>query len=336
MKKDMTRILVESAIRRTLKNIQGAPERETRNLIDLGLQFSNGRFQAGLFKQAQEMLQNQKSAYYDLVKNIVTTVDHDIITTFGVNLGYNSCTKGARRIREIEAEKGFNIPWALNLLINEEKLATEPNFYPSVIQQGQTLGIHTYMLFVTGSPDKVLPMLEKEQDCAFILFLRGHQVSQAFIKRMHTIKNVMVSVYTNGDMPAACQRLRDARLLYAVYQRYTEQDKEAIINGEWLQAVLPARPVFAFLRADFSCTPQTQNEIYQYVTAVRDEQQVPLIFMDIKQDTLMIDQVISDGECLAGFDADGNLHTHEDVKREEQYNIFYHPLEEILQGASKK
>lgn len=336
MKKDMTRVLVESTVRRTLKTIQDSPERATRNLVDLGLQFSNGRFQTRLLSQTQKMLQNTKSAYYDLVKNIVSAVDHDIITTFGVNLGYNSCTKGARLIREIEGEKGFNIPWALNLAVNEEKMEEEPDFYPSVLCQGKALGIYTYLLFISGYPEKVIPMIEKEPDCAFILFLRGHQISQSFIKKMKTVKNVMVSVYTNEDMQGACQKLRDAKLLYAVYHRYTEQDKENILSGNWLQSVLPVHPAFAFLRTDFSCASQTQDEVYQYVTAVRDEQQVPLIIMDIKKDTLMIDQVISDGECMVGFDVDGSLRTHEGFRRDEQYNIFHHPLEEILQMASKK
>lgn len=332
----MNRVLVESTVRRTLKNIQESPERETRNLIDLGLEFSSGRFQTRLFKQAQKMMQNQKSAYYELVKNIVATVDHNIITTFGVNLGYNSCTKGARIIRKIEAEKGFNIPWALNLAVNEEKLEENPDLYYSIIRQGTELGIHTYLLFVTGYPEKILPTIEKEPDCAFILFLRGHQINQSFIKKMKTIQNVMVSVYTNEDMLGACQKLQDAKLLYAVYHRYTEQDKENILSGQWLYSVLSVHPVFAFLRADYDCIPQTQDVIYQYVTAVRDEQKVPLIVMDIKQDTLMIDQVISDGECLVGFDVDGSLRTHEGFKRDEQYNIFHHPLKEILKGASKK
>ena len=69
------------------------------------------------------MLQNEKSAYYDLAKRIATGVDHDLVTTFGVNVGYNGFTKGARLIRRIEAERGFNIPWALHVGINEEKLA---------------------------------------------------------------------------------------------------------------------------------------------------------------------------------------------------------------------
>lgn len=336
MKKDMTRVLVESTVRRTLKNMQDSPERATRNLVDLGLQFSNGRFQARLLSQTQKMLQNTKSAYYDLVKNIVSTVDHDIITTFGVNLGYNSCTKGARLIREIEGERGFNIPWALNLAVNEEKMEEEPNFYPSVLCQGKALGIYTYLLFISGYSEKVISMIEKEPDCAFILFLRGHQISQSFIKKLKTVKNVMVSVYTNEDMQGACQKLRDAKLLYAVYQRYTEKDREHILSGSWLSSVLPYHPAFAFLRTEPDCNPKTQKEVYDYITSVRDGQQFPVIFMDIKQDTLMIDRVISDGECLAGFDFDGSLRTHEGIRKDEQYNIFHHPLEEILQIVSKK
>lgn len=336
MKKDMTRVLVESTVRRTLKNILESPERATRNLIDLGLLFSNGRFQTKLFRQAQKMMRCQKSAYYDLVKNIAATVEHDILTTFGVNLGYNSCTKGAKLIRKMETEKGFKIPWALSLFVNEEKLEAEPEFYPLLLRQGTALGIQTYLLFVDGQPEKLLPMIEKQPDCAFILFLHGQQVSASFVKKMEPIKNVMISVYTDEAMEAACQRLRDARRLYAVYLRYTEQDKQAILNGEWLSSVIPVQPAFAFLRADFFCTSRTQEEVYHYVTAVRDGQQAPLIFMDIMQDSLMIDQVISDGACTVGFDVDGSLRTHEGIKRDACYNIFRHSLEEILQGVSKK
>lgn len=336
MKKDMTCVLVESTVRRTLKNIQASPERATRNLIDLGLEFSVGRFQTRLLKQAQKMMQNQKSAYYHLIKNIVTTVDHDILTTFGVNLGYHSCTKGARLIREIEAEKGFNIPWALTLTINEKKLDVEPKFYPSLLQQGTALGIHTYLLFVTEHPEKLLPIIGNQPDCAFILFVYGSQISSAFTDRIKSFKNVMIAVRIDEDMSKACQKLMDARLLYAVYHRYQEQDRESILNGEWLKSILPVHPAFAFLEADPSCTDQTQTEIYRYVTTVRDEQQYPLIFIDVKQDMLMIDQVVSEGECLAGFDADGNLRMHDSIWQDEQYNIFLHPMERILQDASKK
>lgn len=282
------------------------------------------------------MLQDQQSAYYDLVKDLSATVDHDIITTFGVNLGYNSCTKGAVVIRDIEEEKKFNIPWALHVFINQEKLETQPDFYPYLLQQAMKLGIYTYLFYVTGDAEQVLPIIKKEADCAFILFLHGHQITPSFINKIKEVKNVMISIYADEDMASACQKLRDARLLYAVNRRYTEQDKQNILSGQWLRSVVPSHPAFAFLRADFACSSQLEQEVYQYVTDVRDQQRYPLIFMDIKYDTLRIDRIISDGECMVGFDEDGNLRTHEGLRQDKQYNIFCHPLEEILQITSKK
>lgn len=334
MKKDMNRMLVETVVRRTLKNIQSSPERETRNLVDLGLECSKGRFQKNFLRTTQKMLHNQESAYYSLVKNTVDTVDHDILTTFGINLGYNGCTKGARVIREVEAEHGFNVPWSLTIAINEVKLDAEPDFYPSVLQQGISLGIHTFLFFITGDPEKVLPLMQKQPECAFILFLRGHSLSSSFVKKMKAVKNVMTLVYANEDMPDACQKLKDAKLLYGVYERYTEQDKERILSGEWLNTVLPAKPTFAVLRADYPCTPETKKDVYDYVVSVRDSQKYPLILVDLKHDILAIDRMISEEECIVGFNADGGLQTYEGYHREEQFNIFSHTLEDILRAIA--
>ena len=330
MKKDMNRMLIETIVRRTLKNIKDSPEREARNLVDLGLEFSNGRFQKRFLQATQKMLHNQESAYYSLVKNTVDSVDHDILTTFSINLGYNGCTKGAGMIREIEAKHGFNVPWSITLVINEEKLAAEPDFYPSVLQQGVSLGIHTYLLFVTGTPESVLPLMQTQPECAFILFLRGHQVSNFFVKKMKAEKNAMTLVYVNEDMAGACQKLREEKLLYGVYERYIEKDKERILSGEWLDTVLPVKPAFAVLRASYSCTPETKKDIYDYVISVRNNQQYPLVLMDLKNDVLSIDRIISEDACMVGFDSHGSLRTYEGLTHEEKFNIFSHNLKDIL------
>lgn len=335
MKKDVNQVLIETIIRRTLKNIKDSPERETRNLVDLGLEFSEGRFQKRFLQITQRMLHNQGSAYYSLMRNAVCSVNHDILTTFGINLGYNGCTKGAAVIRKIEAERGFNVPWSLTIAINEEKLDAEPDFYPFILQQGVSLGIHTYLLFTTGNPEKLLSLLQKQPECAFFLFLRGHQVGSAFVKKMKRMKNAMILVYVNEDMPDACQKLRDAELLYGVYERYMEKDRERIVSGEWLNAVLPSKPVVAVLRADTSCTPEIQKDIYEYVVSVRYSQKYPLIFIDLKQDILAIDRIVSEDECMVGFDVDGCARTYEGYNREERFNIFGHTLEDILREIEK-
>lgn len=198
------------------------------------------------------------------------------------------------------------------------------------------MGIYTYLLFVPGDAQAVLPLVMEYPDCAFLLFLEGGQISSAFLEELAPLKNVMVSVRRGEAMEQACRALRAAGRLYAVHGSYSEEEAGYVRSGKWLESVLPARPVFAFLRADLSCTDRTQAEVYQYVTAVRDGQHYPLILMDVARDSLLIDQVISEGECLVGFDQDGSLRTHQGLRREEQGNIFHHPLEEILRLYTPK
>lgn len=100
MENSMSRFITGSVVKRTLKDIKDNPERSIRNLVDMALQFSGGRFQQDFFTTAQTMLQNENSAYYRLVRDIVSHADTDRLYTFGMNLGYNGCTAGAQRIRE--------------------------------------------------------------------------------------------------------------------------------------------------------------------------------------------------------------------------------------------
>ena len=110
MKNSMSRVLIETVVKGALKAIKDSPERGIRNLVDIALQFSKGRFQQNLFSTVQTMLQNESSAYYELVRDVIFHTDTDRLFTFGMNLGYNGCTIGAQRIRENEKRMNCNIP----------------------------------------------------------------------------------------------------------------------------------------------------------------------------------------------------------------------------------
>ena len=122
MEETMSRILVGTFVKRMLKEIRESPERNTRNLVDMALQFSRGRFQQHFFGAAQTMLQKEDSGYYALVRDTVAWADLDRLYTFGMNLGYNGCTAGARRIRENEKRLGCNIPRTILLELDTEGL----------------------------------------------------------------------------------------------------------------------------------------------------------------------------------------------------------------------
>lgn len=106
MEQSVSRVLVEMAVKTALKNIHDSPERGIRNLVDMALQCAEGRFQHSFFATAQTMLQNEDSAYYELVRDTVAHTDPGRLYTFGMNLGYNACTVGARHIRENEKKLG--------------------------------------------------------------------------------------------------------------------------------------------------------------------------------------------------------------------------------------
>lgn len=337
MKKiDLTRTLIETTVRRTLEKIQEAPEREIRNLVDFGLEFSNGRFQKKFLTAARKMLINEESAYYTLIKDIVSNVDSERLMTFGINVGYEGCTKGAKTIREIEATRHCNIPWFLSLSINEKKLEEDPDFYPAVLKQGVSLGIHTYLLSIAGDPAKIIPLLKSQPGCAFVLYLHGAQITKSFLTEFHAVRNVMISIYADEKMPEACKKLRDSHYLYAVYTHYTEWDAQHILQGRWLEEVLPAQPTFGFIIPEPSCRKELQQEIYSYILSIRDGQKYPIILMDVRQDGLMVDGVISSEACIVGFDENGNMRTQDGIYTNDSLNLFTHKLKDILECHTEK
>lgn len=117
IKQDLARVAIELAVKRGIEDIRTDHKRSIRRLVDLGDHFANGRFHKYFFKAIQTMLEDEDSAYYHLVSQVVDRVDAQTISTIGINVGYNSWTLGAKTIRANEAELGFNIPWAISFFI---------------------------------------------------------------------------------------------------------------------------------------------------------------------------------------------------------------------------
>lgn len=112
--------MAEHIVRRTLFEVPRDSRRSIRNLVDLGLEVSGSRLQKRMMGVFQGMLDHEDSPYYDLILNTIHHVDHDLLTTFGVNFGWNALTAGAAHIREMEVHRGHNIPWSLTLHIAAE------------------------------------------------------------------------------------------------------------------------------------------------------------------------------------------------------------------------
>ncbi|MCD8335863.1 MAG: hypothetical protein LUD18_01035 [Lachnospiraceae bacterium] len=336
MENDMSRIIVETMVRKALKDLQDSPERSTRNLVDMALQFSEGRFQRSFFSTAHTMLENEQSSYYRLIKDIAAHVDNEKILRFGMNIGYNSCTAGARQIRKEEETCGYNIPWTIGIELDSQRMIDNPASYHSVITQGEKLGIYTWMLFAHGRMPECMALMDAHPDDAFILFCEPEDVSLAMIDSASMVAQLMLAVQYTEGCGSVFDGLRDRKLLYSAYRYYTDEDVAEIVNGDFFSSVKQVHPVFSALIAKPGCSEPAKEKVVAYVESVRKEQIFETVAWELGYDNSRIDSIISDEPALTFFNSAGWLYALSDTENENYGNLFNNDLYQILEQAFPK
>ncbi len=331
MENTISRILIETTVRKALRDIHDSPERSIRNLVDMALHFSAGRFQQNFFQVAQTMLQNERSPYYALIKDTVAHVETERIFTLGMNLGYNSCTLGAKKIRETEQHTDCNIPWSIFLKLESQKLSKNYERYDSILSQGEALGIYTWIFFFKGQVIDVLSLAKKHPDSVFFLFCDAEGAMLAFHDFITDIKNVAFVIKGGKDRKFVCNMLHTLNFPCSIYDTYTDKNVDAIINGTYFSRAEKMHPIFSVLIAASDCSANTRKIVSDYVESVRKKQQFQTLAFELATDCTRIDSIISTDACMAYFDMYGNLHTKEGHKKELCFNILENDLLDIFQ-----
>lgn len=333
---NITLVLIRSIVKKALEDIKEAPERNTRNLVDMALLFSHGRFQKIFLEAAQNMLHNEQSSYYKLVQDLALHSSIEHILDFGINVGYNSCTLGASTIRKTEQAEHFNIPWCLTLITDLQETTDTVSLYQSILDQGKELGIYTWLFFSEHFTDRLLPLIQQNKDCAFVLFCSGAEVTDMFLENAKPLTNLMVSIsYDKLAVEATC-RLRENHLLYATHFLYSAENHSQIFNDSFLGSLRDMHPAFTFFLPDASCSLQLQKDVYHYICDTRNAQQFETLPFDLLHDNLTIDGIISEDSCSAGFDSNGNLFCILGKTANPKYNIYHSNLRSIFQNVFPK
>ncbi|MCD8353944.1 MAG: hypothetical protein LUC47_06495 [Clostridiales bacterium] len=327
---NVNRTLIETFVRQKMKEMQEDPDRCTRTLVDMALHFSTGRFQKDFFQAAQIMLENEDSGYYALIQDAVTHMDQEHLLTFGMNIGYNSCTAGARIIREIEARQGFNVPWTVTLLTDSEQYPAMEQAYQSLIEQGKDLGIYSWVLCPNEKPEALLPLVESQPDCAFVLFSDGGQMGSSFLNRATELKNLMLMVKYNDRAEECCRQMRQRQMLYGIYFPYRQAEAAQVVCESTLQDASALHPgVTIFLPLE---SGERMKE-YQFVLTARNEQKYCTLPFAMWEDIRRVDSIISDDAVVAVFDGEGRLFCSGTNQPYEGLSIREKPLAEILATA---
>ena len=330
MENNMSRILIETTVRQTLRGIQENPKRSIRNLVDMALHFSEGRFQSRFFQTARTMLEHEESAYYTLIEDAVNHIETEHLVKFGMNLGYNSCTRGAQCIRANEKRLGFNIPWTVLFQLDPIRSPDHLPQYDRAIQEGEQLGIYCWMLLSHSDPLALFPLMERHPDSAFFLFCRSEDLTAAVLDEMSSHRHLMPVVRWDDSVGDACGLLRSARLPYSVYCPYSRADVPAILRGDLFFETQQLHPLFTVLAARPDCPADLREMVHQSAVQVRTGQSYQTVPWELSCDTRSLDEIISDDACCAFFDAQGRLFAPDHPDRALFGSLFKEGLASLL------
>lgn len=300
--------LIETMAYQFINKIKNDPERNIRNSVDMALNFSNGRFQREFLNSAQNILKNEHSAYYGLIWDAVNNIDTKKLVTFGMNIGYNSCTKGAEIIRRLENQRGFSIPWSLTLKTNEEAFRKNNENYTKLIAEGKKLGIFTWFIHTEGNIQYLNDIVAENPDCAFVIFGVPYDINSIFTEEIANLNNVMLCIRYTKYAAEICERMRHRKMLYSIYFNYNENNTAEILDDHLLERVEYLHPVFTVLVPEQECSEMARNAVCKYVRNSRIKQEYGTILWENFCDSLFIDKVISGAPCSAEIDTNGNLY----------------------------
>ena len=146
----ITRTILDTIVDHAIRDIAKDPQRSLRKLVDMGQTFAKGPFQKHYIGAIQRMLENGGSPYYDLVQDTVRNTDRENLRTFGVNIGWQCWTLGARQIRDTEARENFDIPWCITLQLEGASPSARTDCL-RLLDEGRALGIYAYFLHCGAS-----------------------------------------------------------------------------------------------------------------------------------------------------------------------------------------
>lgn len=289
----IARTLIQTVVRQKLNAIKSDPERSLRNLVDMGLSFAVGGEQKRFLQQAQHALQDENSAYYRIIYDMALHVDTEHLMGFGMNLGYNSLTAGARTIRRLESECGYDIPWCLTLAIDRKGYTAHESDYTNLIEQGKRLGIYTYLIIAPELPVGLFTLLRQQKDCAFLLFTSPDELTGDVIDIMAQLYHVMPVIRFGDGAEAVCDAMRRREMLYSVFLPYHPEELESISgDGDVLDTEQFHAPLTIFM--SYTAPEKGQSSpFYRRIIAARNDLHTQTIPVDLWEDLRYVDGALS-------------------------------------------
>ena len=314
MKKDITRAIIDATVDRGLREIYEDPRRSIRKLADLGRQFNKGRFMQDIYAIFQDLLRNDDSPYYGAIEHLLQNTDRRALKDFGINMGYNSLTKGAKLIRKSLEKNRLHVPWSLIIRMDPfRKDGMTPHDLISVIAQGRKLGIYTYMIRLEHSLsffEDLLKVFLTYDDCAFLFVLPDAEIDPRMSEYIAPCTNVLYFLPAFDDSCGTNVRLlKKHHAWYGLYTCYDEGNADATVTIEDAWEYLTQDSAFLLTIAADGTSLSTICRTALTIKKARLAPVVPLFIFDLYGDAMAIQKLVSSESFFFEIFADGSFHT---------------------------
>lgn len=227
------RIYTLGLTRRAIKDIRRDNFRQVRKYVDLCAFLSKGRGHKLFFERVQHILEKTDSLYYPLIQRGIETIREDAACTFGVNLGIDAMTFGARRMQQRAAAGESLAPW---LSVADP---AEPGL-DLLMTHREDKGQYLWVLWARDEAgwQKALTLADRHPKAALALVVPPALLDEALADALTARPNLMTLLplecpEVSEALCAATRLLRERRLLYGVTIPLTDDTAPLALQGEW-------------------------------------------------------------------------------------------------------
>lgn len=279
--KKLPRTLVESYVRKQIRGLKSSPEKGLAKLSDLAEGLANEQIKQYILKLLKEMLANKEGGSYRLLCHVLSTVNTEHLVTLGMNIGYNSLYAGncSGNYSNNYPDKPLGIR---SLEIDGLHYESKATYYKKHITEGKKSGIYTWGLFMQKNIWKLIPVIQKEKDCAFLIFCPASCLTDKFLDAAKTLKNLMLCIEYSSSSPELFQKLQKRKLPYSVFVRCGDTDTSIrqIDLDSLLSNISKYYPVFTFLIIK-DATEQYSNEVSEFIKKNHSLLKYPTIAIEL-------------------------------------------------------
>lgn len=271
--KRLPRTLVESYVRKQIRGLKSSPEKGIAKLSDMAEGLANEQIKQYILNLLKEMLANKEGGSYRLLCHVLSTVNTEHLVTLGMNIGYNSLYTG-----NCSGNYSNNYPEEIDGLHYESKAT----YYKKHITEEKKSGIYTWGLFMQKNIWKLIPVIQKEKDCAFLIFCPASCLTDKFLDAAKSLKNLMLCIEYPSSSPELFQKLQKRKLPYSVFVCCSDADtgiRQTNLDS-LLGNISKYYPVFTFFITN-DATEQYSNEVSEFIKKNRSLLKYPTIAVEL-------------------------------------------------------